>query len=83
MYDKNAGINRKTMEQYDPYEERARLGVDGEVSDKTVRPMLPMEMLNFPEWIFTMHKLLLRRTGLHAWLGCLEESCQGQDRFRR
>ena len=58
MYDKNAGINRKTMEQYDPYEERGRLGVDGEVSDKVVRPMLPEQMLNLPEWIFTMHKLL-------------------------
>ena len=58
MYDKNAGINRKTMEQYDPYEERARLGVDGEVSDKTVRPMLPVEFLNLQEWIFTFHKLL-------------------------
>ncbi len=58
MYDKNAGINRKTMEQFDPYEVRARLGVEGEVSDKTVRPMLPMEMLNLPEWIFNFHKLL-------------------------
>ena len=58
MYDKNAGINRKTMEQYDPYEERGRLGVDGEVSDKVVRPMLPEQMLNLPEWIFNFHKLL-------------------------
>ena len=34
LYDKNGGLNRKTMEQFDPYEERARLGVDGPVDDK-------------------------------------------------
>lgn len=57
MYDKTAGINRKTMEQFDPYEERGRLGVDGEVGDKVVKTMLPQELLSLPEFIFTLHKL--------------------------
>ena len=36
------------MEQFDPYEERARLGVDGEVSDKLLRTALPETLLNIP-----------------------------------
>lgn len=58
MYNKSAGINRKTMEQFDPYEERARLGVDGEVDEKMVRTMLPAELLNIPSWGFEWNKLL-------------------------
>ena len=58
IYDKNAGLNRKTMEQFDPYQERARLGIDGEVSDKILRTMLPPELMNVPEWAFAWEKLL-------------------------
>jgi len=58
MFDKTAGINRKTMEQFDPYEERARLGVDGPVDDKVVRTMLPEQLLSIPEFAFTFQKLI-------------------------
>jgi hypothetical protein len=56
MYNKDAGINRKTMEQFDPYEERGRLGVEGDV-DKVVKTMLPEELLSVPQFVFDMHKL--------------------------
>jgi hypothetical protein len=58
MYDKSAGINRKTMEKFDPYEERARLGIEGEVGDKIVRTLLPADLLNIPTWAFEWDKLL-------------------------
>lgn len=58
LYSKDGGLNRKTMEKFDPYEERARLGVDGAVDEKTVRPFLPLELLNIPSWGFDWHKLL-------------------------
>jgi hypothetical protein len=57
MYDKNAGIPRKTMETLDPYEERLRLGVDGEVKETTVRTILPKDMLTIEEWAFKLAKL--------------------------
>ncbi len=56
LYDKNGGLNRKTMEAFDPYEERARLGVDGEVSDKLLRTALPEALLNIPGWAPELHK---------------------------
>lgn len=58
MYDKTAGINRKTMENFDPYEERGRLGVEGEISDKIVKTLLPENLLNLPQWAFEWDKLL-------------------------
>src|SRR6185369_1836939 len=58
IYDKNAGIPRKTMESFDPYEERARLGVDGEISKKIARPFLPLDLLTIPEWGFAWDKTL-------------------------
>jgi len=58
MYDKNGGLNRKTMEQFDPYEERGRLGVDGPVDEKTVRTALPESLMTIPEWAFGWNKTL-------------------------
>ena len=58
IYDKNAGLPRKTMEQFDPYEERGRLGVDGEVSGKIMATALPPELMNIPEWAFNWLKTL-------------------------
>ncbi len=58
LYDKSAGLPRKTMEQFDPYEERGRLGVDGEISDKMLRTALPESLLNIPTWGFEWNKLL-------------------------
>src|SRR6185312_5941334 len=56
MYDKSGGLNRKTMEQFDPYEERGRLGVDGPVDEKTIRTALPEELMTIPEWAFAWKK---------------------------
>ena len=56
MYNKDAGIPRKTMEKFDPYEERARLGVDGPVDEKVLKTLLPPELLTIPEWGFTWLK---------------------------
>lgn len=58
MYDKNAGLNRKTMEQFDPYEERGRLGVDGSISENVIRTALPEELMSIPDWGFGWEKLL-------------------------
>lgn len=58
LYDKNGGLNRKTMEQFDPYEERGRLGVDGPVDDKVIRTALPESLMTIPEWGFAWNKLL-------------------------
>ena len=58
IYDKNGGLNRKTMEQFDPYEERGRLGVDGAVDDKVIRTALPEELMSIPEWAFGWTKTL-------------------------
>ncbi len=52
IYDKNGGLNRKTMEQFDPFEERGRLGVDGPVDEKLIRTSLPEELMTIPEWAF-------------------------------
>lgn len=52
LYDKNAGLNRKTMEQFDPYEERGRLGVDGAIGETVIRTALPEELMSIPEWAF-------------------------------
>lgn len=59
MYNKDAGIPRKTMEKFDPYEERARLGVDGPVDEKVLKTLLPPDLLNIPEWAFTWNKDLM------------------------
>ena len=58
MYDKNAGLNRKTMEQFDPYEERGRLGVDGSIGETVIRTALPEELMSIPEWAFGWNKTL-------------------------
>ena len=58
LYDKNAGLNRKTMEQFDPYEERGRLGVDGSISETVIRTALPEELMSVPEWAFAWNKLM-------------------------
>lgn len=58
LYDKNAGLNRKTMEQFDPYEERGRLGVDGSISEAVIRTALPEELMTIPDWAFGWEKLL-------------------------
>lgn len=50
LYDKNAGLNRKTMEQFDPYEERGRLGVDGSINENVIRTALPEELMSLPDW---------------------------------
>lgn len=50
IYDKSSGLPRKTMESFDPYEERGRLGVDGEISDSTLRTALPPALLEIPAW---------------------------------
>ena len=61
LYDKNAGLNRKTMEQFDPYEERGRLGVDGAIDDKVIRTALPEELMSIPEWAFAYDTLLEKK----------------------
>lgn len=58
IYDNSSGLNRKTMENFDPYKERGRLGVDGGVDEKTIRPALPAELLNVPGWGFQWTKYL-------------------------
>lgn len=58
IYDKNAGLPRKTMEQFDPYEERGRLGVDGAVDGAIMRPALPDNLLNIPAWGFQWNEEL-------------------------
>lgn len=58
LYDKNAGLNRKTMEQFDPYEERGRLGVDGPVDEKVLKTALPEELMTVPEWAFAWNEKL-------------------------
>jgi hypothetical protein len=58
LYDKNAGLNRKTMEQFDPYEERGRLGVDGAIGETVIRTALPEELMSIPEWAFAWAKKL-------------------------
>jgi hypothetical protein len=55
MYDKNA-TNRKTMEQFDPYEERGRLGLEGGISETTVKTALPEQLLNLTPWMFEWSK---------------------------
>lgn len=57
MYDKSA-INRKTAEQFDPYEERGRLGLEGGITEATVKTALPETLLNLPGWAFEYQKLL-------------------------
>lgn len=58
IYDKNAGLNRKTMEQFDPYEERGRLGVDGPVDEKVLKTALPEILMTIPEWAFAWNEKL-------------------------
>ena len=58
IYDKNAGLNRKTMEQFDPYEERGRLGVDGPVDEKVLKTALPEVLMTIPEWAFAWNEKL-------------------------
>ncbi len=58
MYNKDAGINRKTMDKFDPYEEGVRLGVDGPVDEKVIKTLLPVELLSIPEWGFNWLKTL-------------------------
>ena len=58
IYDKNGGLNRKTMEQFDPYEERGRLGVDGPVDEKLIRTALPEDLMTIPEWAFAWNEKL-------------------------
>lgn len=57
MYDKSA-MNRKTAEQFDPYEERGRLGLEGGITEATVKTALPIELLNIPGWGFEWPKYL-------------------------
>lgn len=58
LYDKSAGLNRKTMEAFDPYEERGRLGLEGGISDTTVKTALPESLLNHPGWTYEYAKYL-------------------------
>lgn len=57
IYDKNV-LPRKTAEQFDPYEERGRLGLDGAATETAVRTALPQELLNVPTWGFDWMKHL-------------------------
>lgn len=54
IYDKGT-VPRKTAEQFDPYEERGRLGIDGESTEATIRTALPETLLSPPggwmEWL--------------------------------
>lgn len=58
LYDKSSGLNRKTMEAFDPYEERGRLGVEGGISEVTVKTALPETLLNHPGWAYTYTEYL-------------------------
>ena len=58
IYDKSGGLNRKTMEKFDPYEERGRLGVDGPVDEKLIRTALPEDLMTIPEWAFAWNEKL-------------------------
>jgi hypothetical protein len=58
MYDSTSGLNRKTMESFDPYAERERLGIEGEISEKTLRTVLPADLLNVPGWAWQWSKYL-------------------------
>lgn len=57
IYDKGI-VPRKTAEQFDPYEERGRLGLDGAATENAVRTALPQELLNAPAWAFDWLKHL-------------------------
>ena len=46
------------MEQFDPFEERGRLGVDGSISEAVIRTALPEELMSIPEWAFAWKKAL-------------------------
>lgn len=56
-YDKQK-VATKTAEGFDPWKERGRLGVDGEVDEKTFRTLMPESMLNVPAWMFEAMKHL-------------------------
>lgn len=57
MYDKSA-VPRKTAEAFDPYQERGRLGIEGGISETTVKTALPETLLNMPGWAFEWQKTL-------------------------
>jgi hypothetical protein len=59
LYNKDAGLNRKTMEKFDPYEERGRLGVDGPVDEKLLRTALPDALLSIQDWAFKYEQGLM------------------------
>lgn len=46
------------MEAFDPYEERGRLGVEGGISEVTVKTALPETLLNHPGWAYEYAKYL-------------------------
>lgn len=58
IYDKSANLSRKTMEAFDPYEERGRLGVEGEITAASLRTALPEALLELPQWSFEWDKKL-------------------------
>jgi hypothetical protein len=58
IYD-SSKINPGTAEQFDPWELRKRLGVDGEVDEKAIRTAIPADILHVGEEPFVWMKYLL------------------------
>jgi hypothetical protein len=57
LYD-TTKINPGTAEAFDPWEMRKRLGIDGEVDDKTLRTAVPAELMKIGEEPFVWLKYL-------------------------
>ena len=57
IYD-SSKINPATAEQFDPWEMRKRLGVDGEVDEKAIRTAIPPDILHVGEEPFVWLKYL-------------------------
>ena len=56
-YDRSQGLNDVTALTIDPFEERGRIGVDGEVR-KVIDALLPEWLMNVPVWIENFIKYL-------------------------
>lgn len=69
-FDRSAGLNDKTAGELDPFQERIRVGVDGEPG-KVLQPLLPPWLLDVPAFVGEWVKYCTDR-GIDAQLGLNE-----------
>lgn len=69
-FDRSAGLNDKTAGELDPFQERIRVGVDGEPL-KVLQPLLPEWLLDVPAFVGEWVKYCTDR-GIDAQLGLNE-----------